>query len=123
MRKVILLAMLPLALAMLSFANRCPEGRVVKLDNGNYIAEEPVAFSASDENALDELLSINPGLEGEAARGFFWSCYTKTDCKFQHGRIWGGGCCTSGPASASPESIEIAESVRGEIDAIMERYM
>lgn len=120
MKKLFFLAMLPLALALLSFMEDCPRTEIVKLDNGNYIAEEPVYISPDDEAALDELLSIDPDL---AERGFFWSCYTKTDCKWQHGRIWGGGCCTSEPVAASAESIEIANDVRTEIDAIMERYM
>lgn len=122
MKKIIFIALLPLTLAILSFTNSCPRGaEIVKLPNGNYIMDEPVSMSLADEVALDRLLDIDPR---EEAAGFFWSCYTKDECKFQHGRIWGGGCCTSDPSRlASPESIAIAEDVRRQIDAIMVKYM
>lgn len=98
------------------------EPKIEKLSNGNYVYEN-LDLSIEDVKSLEKLeIKLNPKYE---ALGFFWSCYGKNNNKFRHGRIWGGGCCTSEPREDEcPEfTLAIAGDARVEIDKIMKKYM
>jgi hypothetical protein len=118
MKKMFFLGLLPLSMLLLSFADTEANGSVTLLPNGNYITKG-LDISKADEAALQYL---EEEYQPEAAQlGFFWSCYSKTGGKWEHGRIWGGGCCTS--SAPADTQYQYEGPVREQIAQIMSHYM